>query len=222
MQEGNNAYRGVIATIATNPDLITRMMRLRHTLFVEERGWDLGSRDGLEQDEFDRDDTVHVGLFRGAELVGGFRAIRTDRPYLAATVFPTLASVARYPKRASAWEISRFGVRQQDPREAGRDAGRANYALMFRFAELRRATTLVAIADPTYERFLSSLGIRSRRYGPPQHLGRDATGRPLLLVAGDIPVLEQRGPGFERLISLARNLEVVDETLVLGREAISA
>jgi N-acyl-L-homoserine lactone synthetase len=71
-------------------------------------------------------------------------------------------------------------------------SARLNYALMFRFAELRGAEALVAIADLTYERFLQRMNIRTRRFGPPQVIGVDRSGAALTAVAGEIPLKQGR------------------------------
>jgi acyl homoserine lactone synthase len=73
-----------------------------------------------------------------------------------------------------------------------------------------------------HERFLAQLGIRTRRYGLPQPVCEDADGEPLLAVAGDIPLASQRGWRFEALLRLVDDVEIIDETLVLGSDRLSA
>ena len=133
-------------------------------------------------------------------------------------MFPQLAT-GRFPSDPDAWEISRFGVVTAT---APAYVARLNYALMFRFAELRGAEALVALADLTYERFLSRMGIRTRRYGPPQVIGRDRDGRPLTALAGEIPLDLAENPGLTKFLDLGRQLEIHDATYVLGRARIPA
>jgi N-acyl-L-homoserine lactone synthetase len=212
-------YHATIVRESRNPQLVASLLRLRWKLFVEECGWELASRGGLERDEFDTGLTEHCLLFRGHKLIGGFRAIRTDRPYLSASIFPQLASFKPYPQRPDVWEISRFGVL---PVARRLEAARVNYALMFRFAELRLATALVATADLPYERFLASLGIRSRRFGVPQAIGSDREGCDIIAVAGEIPISGQDDRRYHTLKILSDKLEVEDAAHVLGRALISA
>ena len=93
---------------------------------------------------------------------------------------------------------------------------------MFLFAETRRATALVAITDLIYERYLRSIGIRTRRYGPPQVIGTDRFGRELRCVAGEIPLADQGASRITPLLALTDSIEVYDATLVRRSTAISA
>lgn len=212
-------YRAVFTTEDHDPGLVDALFRFRKELFIDLMGWDLASSEGRERDGFDTPAAAYCALFRDEALIGCFRAIRTDGDYLVRCVFPGLATFKAYPQRRDAWEISRFGVM---PVENRIEAARVNYALMFRFAQLRQAATLVALADLTYERFLTQIGIRTRRYGPPQCIGSRADGEPMWVVAGEIPLTEQRGHRFNAILELARTVEITDETLVLGHTRISA
>jgi N-acyl-L-homoserine lactone synthetase len=210
-------YHALITTEAINPVHVQAMLRLRKRLFVDQCGWMLTTIDDLERDQFDSWYTEHCLLFRGPDLVGGFRAIRTDYPYLTQAVFPQLA-VKRFPNRRTVWEISRFGVLSA----AEARTARLNYALMFRFAELRGAEALVAMADLTYERFLQRMDICTRRFGPPQVIGVDRHGRELTALAGEIPLNKVDNPDLGGFLDLGRKLEISDATHVLGRTGIPA
>jgi N-acyl-L-homoserine lactone synthetase len=211
-------YRAVITTEEIDPSDLQAMFRLRKRLFVDHCGWMLSTTGELERDQFDAWYTEHCLLFCGSDLVGGFRAIRTDYPYLTQSIFPQLA-VRRFPNRRNVWEISRFGVL---PAAAEARSTRLNYALMFRFAELRGAEALVAMADLGYERFLQRMDIGTRRFGPPQIIGVDNRGRALTAVAGEIPLDETGNPGLRKFLQLGRQLEIHDATHVLGRSSIPA
>lgn len=196
--------------------LVDRIQRFRKTIFVDHCGWDLAVVDDRETDQFDTPDAVHSALFSGDEIQATFRATRTDRPYLAAAVFPQLAVVSPYPRRADVWEISRFGAL------ADQAAARINYALMFAFAQRIGASSLVAIADLPYERFLRTIGIRTRRYGPPQIIGTNALGRELRAVAGEIPTLAQDPRCLGSLLALLDNVEITDVAQIFGPARVSA
>ena len=65
--------------------------RWRHLIYVEERGWeDLRRDDGLERDQFDDDNAVHLIAMIGNEVVGGSRMIRMSHPNLLREIFPHL------------------------------------------------------------------------------------------------------------------------------------
>jgi N-acyl-L-homoserine lactone synthetase len=191
----------------------------RKQLFVDKLGWTLSTAGGMEFDEFDTNETIYTLLVGTSGIIGGFRAIRCDNPYLASAVFPQLAEWRDYPTTPDCWEISRFGVMCD---EAPGFVAQAAYSAMFRFALRRQARALVALADPTYERYLATLGIKTLRYGPPTVIGHDAHGRPLEALAGEIPLTGQASPRFLNLLKIANAMEHVDETLVLGSDAIPA
>ena len=212
-------YRAIITTQADDPQEVAKFYLFRKRLFVDKCGWELPFDELGERDQFDTPHTEHCLLYHEGVLVAGFRAIRTDFPYLAQTVFPQLASLRPFPCTTAAWEISRFGVMTS---RNERVVARINYALMFRFAEMRRASSLVAIADLTYERFLSVLGIKTHRYGSPQEIGRNAFGEPLIAVAGEIPLHDQSALRAAYFAEISKNLEITDAAYVLGRSLVSA
>jgi acyl homoserine lactone synthase len=198
---------------------IVAFLKFRKSLFIDKLGWDLRAQGEVEMDEFDNENAVFCIVFRDGDVVGGFRAIQASNPYLARNVFASFASSQAYPTRPDYWEISRFGV--MTDRDASLVA-RANYSVMFRFALKRQATALIAIADLAYERYLATLGIVTARYGQSEIIGHDRTGRPIEIVAGEIPLTGQASPRFLTLLSIANTMEINDETLVLGSDAISA
>ncbi len=217
--ERTSRFYAVFCREQENPEVVDELCKFRKALFVDALGWPLNVNCGRERDQFDTPAAFHCALFEGAQLIGGFRAIRTDNEYLARSVFPHLAALRRFPQRSDAWEISRFGVLLGEER---RVAAKLNYSLMFYFAQQRGATSLVAVVDLTYERFLKTLGIRTRRYGPPQVIGCNAHGTPMWAVAGEIPLGEQNGARYHALLGLAKQVEIKDDTMVLGRRRVSA
>lgn len=200
-----------------DPALAHRLHVFRKKLFVDELGWDLTVSGDAERDQFDLMDPMNCALFVGDELVGTFRALRCDRAYLGKDVFPQLAWTSPYPTSSECWEISRLGMTRTRRRHA-----KALYAAMFAFGWMRGAAALVAIADLEYERFLHILGIATRRYGPPQEIGRDLRGRPIVAVAGEIPLRDQPPALVAKMHALLDTMEITDETLVLGSRRVPA
>ena len=210
----------VLATLfqrEDNQELTGALDRLRKVLFIDERGWKLPSRSGAETDQFDGPDATYCALTVAGRVVGGFRAIRCDRPYLGVTLFPQLATTRSYPLRSDYWEISRFGVLRDH-----KNLGVGLYAIMFGFADIMRAKALVAVTDLGHERLLSKIGVRTRRYGPPMLLRPDQSERPLQVVAGDIPIAQQKPETVRLLRSCAEEIEIRNETLVQRPVRISA
>lgn len=200
-----------------NQELTGSLDRLRKALFIDERGWKLPSRSGGETDQFDGPDATYCALSVAGRVIGGFRAIRCDRPYLGITLFPQLATTRSYPQRSDYWEISRFGVLRDH-----KSLGVGLYAIMFGFADMVRAKALVAVTDLGHERLLSKIGVRTRRYGPPMSLRPDQSERPLQVVAGDIPIAQQKPETVRLLQSYAEEIEIRNETLVQRPVRISA
>lgn len=212
------SLRAVFCTEGSDRRLVEEIQRFRRYLFVDVLGWGLNVVDGRETDEFDTDRTIHAALLLGNRMIATYRAIRTDQPYLAQQVFPALAVVRAYPAQSDVWEISRFGIAPT----ADRHIAPINYALMFSLAKAVGATSLVAIADLAYERFLRSLDIRTRRFGPPQAIGTDRHGRVLQGVAGEIAIGLQSPTRLAQLQSLLSDIEITDAAHVFRPSRISA
>jgi acyl homoserine lactone synthase len=202
-----------------NGKLAESVQRFRKSLFVDRLGWNLSVQKCREVDEFDTPDAVYGALFQEGEMLGCFRACRTDQPYLAATVFPELAGQRAYPKSPDVWEISRFGVAAHSHHYAH---SRLLYSLMFAFAYAQQTTSLVAIADLNHERLLRLLGIRTQRFGEPKVVGRDVHGKLIEAVAGEIVISEQSGSRFSQILRAAQEMENNDASLVFGRDRVSA
>lgn len=216
---GKTVYAATIVNDAVDRQVVLKLQSFRNDVFVKRLGWSLQTTGEYEIDEFDNENAVHCAIFDGAELVAGFRAVRSDFPYLAATHFPHFASMKPFPRRADVWEISRFATK---PESTDAPISRIAYGVMLRFAQSRNASSLVALVDLHHERLLRRLGIKTRRFGAPQIVGYDRFGRALTAVAGEIPMLEQPGDGFQSVLNSANSVEISDETLVHGRRLVSA
>lgn len=219
MLQTTDNFQAVLFDGDENPHLLKAVQQFRKRLFIDKLGWELNADGTHEVDEFDRPDAIHCALLQYDQIVGCFRAIRTDRDYLAASVFPELATLRAYPKRMDSWEISRFGT---DSGGVGLRASLANYALMFHFARSRRASALVAIIDLSHERLLRRLSIKTRRYGPPAIVGHDCSGNMFECVAGEIPIHEQSPACVAFFKNQMNFVELNDETLVQRSQRLSA
>ena len=98
-----------VAATELPPNLYVRLLRYRYRVFVEKLRWDVPSQNGMEFDQFDRSDTVHV-IGRDAEgRIGGCcRLLPTSKPYLLKEVFPELMAPGTLPASPTTWELSRF------------------------------------------------------------------------------------------------------------------
>ena len=90
--------------------LLEDAFRLRHKVFVEERGWTaLRREDGREFDQFDTPATVHqIALIDG--IVAGYQRLNpTTGPHLLSEVHPHMCD-REYERGPHAWEWSRYSV----------------------------------------------------------------------------------------------------------------
>lgn len=149
----------------------------RHEVFVELLGWNLDTPDGLEQDQFDRDDTIYV-VARNEEnrIAGCARLLPTTRPYLLSQVFPELMSGLPPPRRPDVWELSRFAAVDIKNMSCARRAQLSSpiaidlLANSIRAAAQLGAKQLITVSPIGVERLLRHAGFRAHRAGPPKVL----------------------------------------------------
>lgn len=108
---------GTQATLAK--DTMNDLARFRYRVFVEMLGWDLPCRDGLELDQFDREDTVYLVAHKDEQVVGTARLLPTHLPYLLGEVFPQLMGQQPLPQDPAIWELSRFTAVDLDAMRGG-------------------------------------------------------------------------------------------------------
>jgi acyl-homoserine lactone synthase len=102
-------------------DEMDQAYRLRHRVFVEQKGWHaLAKPDGREIDQFDNKHAVHMLYIEKGKVLGYQRMLPTTRPHLLSEVMPELCEV-EFPVGAHIWEISRHCV-EPSHRSGGRFA----------------------------------------------------------------------------------------------------
>ena len=162
------------AASTLSQELITGLARYRHHVFVERLGWPLQSRDGMEFDQFDRPDTLHlIAMNDERRIVGSARLLPTTRPYLLGEVFPQLLCGSPAPRTEEVWELSRFAA--LDPEAAagvpqGQFSSPVAVGLLkavLRAAARQRAKRVITVSPLGVERLLRRAGFRARRAGPP-------------------------------------------------------
>lgn len=154
----------------------------RHRVFIEELGWPLPCVDGLERDDFDRDDTVHVvAQDEKGHICGCARLLPTTRAYLLAEVFPELMNGLPLPCSPKVWELSRFSTHiTHGDGVCSREQQRERFCVLFRTltqaAREHGAERLITFTALGMERVLRRIGIHAHRAGPPQPID----GKPVL------------------------------------------
>jgi len=84
--------------------------RLRHEIFVDRLGWEVGSHDGLEFDEFDTPAAEYVlCLDEQQDVIGVSRLVCTEQPYMIEKFWSDWID-GELPKSQVIWEATRFGV----------------------------------------------------------------------------------------------------------------
>jgi acyl homoserine lactone synthase len=164
---------GLAANLAT--ELVARHAHYRYRVFVEKLGWNLKVRDGLEVDQFDRDDTLYVvALDANDDVIGTARLLPTTRPYPLAELFPQLMGASELPRSPVVWELSRFAAVDFDaPVRDGlaQLSSPTTVGLLqasLRAARQRGAERLITVSPIGIERLLRKIGVTAWRAAPPQ------------------------------------------------------
>lgn len=148
-------------TAATAADELEQVWRLRHRVFVEEKGWhDLARPDGREIDRFDHDEAVHLCVMRGARVVAYARMLPTTRAHLLSDVLPELCRFRDVPRGSDTMEWTRHCV-DPDHRGVGFAMGEAERELVLGIVEWASANGidhLTAEGHPVWVSRLLRLG----------------------------------------------------------------
>jgi acyl-homoserine lactone synthase len=92
-------------------DVLEKHFRVRHEIFVDERGWEaLRKPDRREIDSYDNEDTIYLLALEGRRVVGGHRLYPTTKPAMLSEIFPHLADVRGIPSDPLIWEWSRYFI----------------------------------------------------------------------------------------------------------------
>lgn len=151
--------------------------RLRHKVFVEEKGWsDLYREDGRETDRFDDDHAVHMLYIEADRVIGYQRMLPTTRPHLLSDVLTELCEGDR-PVGANIWEWTRYCV-EPAHRERGRMLSPVANALLSGIVEWGLETgvdTIVIEMNPLWLLRLVQLHFRVMPLGLPKMIGNEET-----------------------------------------------
>jgi acyl-homoserine lactone synthase len=91
-------------------DKIEEYFRLRHEVFVEERGWrDLHRSDGRDVDAYDNENAVYLLAVDQDRIVGGQRLYPTLLPHMLSEVFGHMTQ-RRLPRAHTIFEWTRYFV----------------------------------------------------------------------------------------------------------------
>ena len=156
-------------------EAMDQAFRLRHRVFVEEKGWmDLARPDGREIDQFDDGRALHMLYLQDGRVLGYQRMLPTLTPHLLSDVLPELCEGER-PVGAHIWEWTRYCV-EPTHRERGRALSPVANALLSGIVEWGLENGVEAIIiqmNPLWLLRLVQLYFRVTPLGLPRAIGNE-------------------------------------------------
>jgi acyl-homoserine lactone synthase len=100
-------------------DILDGQFRLRHEVFVKQRGWTEFEIDGIyEKDRYDNEAAVYViAVDEAGSVAGGFRLYPTTLPHMLTEQFSNLVE-GEIPRRSDVLELTRFAMRKTERRSS--------------------------------------------------------------------------------------------------------
>lgn len=197
------------------PDVVRSMQRLRHETFVERLRWSLPLLEGVEQDEFDTDDTVYFIVHDVDEDVTACaRILPTTKPYMLTELFAELLGGRAPPHDAAVWELSRFATSVRHS-GTGRVLALSSATLnlleaVFQFGRDNGIRRLVLVTSTALERLLLRARLDIERLGAPVQMV-DGCAVALAVAVPDHPRTDvgPRRPVDPALAARARRIELL-------------
>lgn len=160
-------------------DQLEQQFRLRHDIYIGERGWmDIARADGREIDQFDNDDAIYLlGITSAGEVVGGSRLVPSLKPHLMSEVFPNLAP-GGVPRGKGIYEWTRIFVAPalRTPSRPALAAGLI-YCGIQEYCVQSQIENLSIVCETYWIDRLASLGWKPQLLGPVySHQGSDIVG----------------------------------------------
>lgn len=92
------------------PKIMDGQFRLRHEIFVQEKGWKEFEAGNYETDNYDNDDAVYFAAIEGVDdVIGGFRLYPTTLPHMISEEFAHLVE-GSVIQRPDVMEWTRFAI----------------------------------------------------------------------------------------------------------------
>jgi acyl-homoserine lactone synthase len=163
-------------------DALEESFRIRHDIFVGERGWTALDRpDGREIDAYDAPATIYFLAMENGRVLGGHRLFPTTRPYMISEVFYGLVQ-REMPSAPDILEWSRFFV-IKDWR-----AGPTYLQLMAAVQELcleESVSEIVAVIEMWWLPRFQEAGFKVRPLGLPQVIEGTSTAAVSITISAD-------------------------------------
>ena len=149
------------------------MHRLRAKVFKERMGWEIPIISGMEIDGYDALDPYYMMIREPSRgLLGCWRALPTNGPYMLKDTFPELLYGHPAPEDPKIWELSRFAIEADGPQGFG-FSGISLEALreIVKFGDKMEIEHYVTVTTASIERMARRIGIAATRFGPPVRIG---------------------------------------------------
>ena len=151
-----------------NTQILNNIFKLRHEVFHDRLGWEVNSKDGIETDNFDQLDVVHIAMKNNdEEVIGCWRALPTTNSYMLKDVFPELGQGETLPEEENIWEISRFAVKKHNSQDKSLIKNTTIQLIQsfYEFAQEKEIQSYVLVTTVACERILRASGVKTRRLG---------------------------------------------------------
>ncbi|MET0660524.1 MAG: acyl-homoserine-lactone synthase [Steroidobacteraceae bacterium] len=156
--------------------VLNSLHAFRREVFVNRLGWELPMQEGVERDQYDRDDTVYLTVRDDNEAVTACARLlpTADGAYMLPELFPELLGDRPAPRDTAVWEMSRFATSVRASRE-GRVLSLSQPTLdlldcVFKFAVKHGIARLVLVTSIAIERLLLRAGLDVHRVAAPAPL----------------------------------------------------
>lgn len=153
------------------------MHRLRRRIFKERMGWEVPVLDGLEIDGYDALEPYYMMIrCPKRNLLGCWRALPTDGPYMLKDTFPELLYGQDAPSDPGVWELSRFAVESDGPQGFGFSGVSLDVLREIVSFGIRMGIKhYVLVTTVAIERLMRNAGLTIARFGPPMRIGVENT-----------------------------------------------
>lgn len=153
---------------AAHAETLRSFAQLRYEVFVRQLGWPLpGTKDGLEQDDYDTPEAVYLTISnRAGDVVAGVRLLDTARACLLNDLFSRLVQDVDLPRSHRIYEVTRFAIDHRRERLENCPDLRGRLLWGIQAAALALgAEKLVSVTYVHLEPMLGKAGYRFRRIG---------------------------------------------------------
>lgn len=149
------------------------MHRLRTRIFKERMGWEVPILSGMEIDGYDALDPYYMMIREPSKgLLGCWRALPTEGPYMLKDTFPELLYGQSAPQDPRVWELSRFAIEAEGPQGFGFSGISLDVLReIVTFGNKMGIERYVMATTVAIERLMRRAGFAVTRFGPPMRIG---------------------------------------------------